>query len=453
MGAGMQLALSHNVAVLAKLCHYVENRIPGPMADRASIFDMAKSGMQQKLFREPAIAALGHRWLSDVVIATPPRAVVAAAAAIIVCFLLGVAALVVRVSERLPAAGVLLPADRIIRVLAPRSGIVRDLAIEDGDRVRAGQRLFDIRAPGAGNGGSTLAAQEQSVRRELELVAAETAADVAATRDALLALDNRGRALQSRLAAASRQVRLLGMRSGVAIRRRDRAAAVVARGGLAVQQLDALEDAVLAVDIEKAVVEQAREAVRQDIEHLDTDRRQLRHAAEQRRLQQLGRREKLERELLSIVDASGSQVLAPAAGVIGGVLVAEDNPVQTGELLLQLYEPGSELEAFLYISADDANRVRVGQAVELRLRAYPYRLHGTFPARIRWLSTVPVPASAAPLPLPQRGAVYELRAVPQPGPSSVRWRALGPGASFEADIVYARWPLFRWILRRTRRST
>jgi membrane fusion protein len=120
--------------------------------------------------------------------------------------------------------------------------------------------------------------------------------------------------------------------------------------------------------------------------------------------------------------------------------------VRSGQLLLQVFEADSELLAYIYLSADDRGRVNPGQAVDLRLHAYPYQLYGTLSATIVEVASVPVPAGDLPFMTGLRGTVIEVRARLDAGVLTAEWPRLGAGATFSADLVFARWPLYRWLL-------
>lgn len=407
---------------------------------------MADDPLQAKLFRQQAIAAIGQSALGEVVAALPPRAPAAAAVGVLACVLLVASTAVVHVPERIPAVGLLQPAGRITPVLAPRAGIVEAVAVADGHALRRGQRLLDIRAAGTDAPQSLLEAERRSLERELRTLDEESAADERAYGAAVAAADRRVAATHGRRDAAEAEARLLAERTGIAERRLARARRLLESGGIAAHQLDTLAADVVESRVAEAAALARQHSAGEEAERLSDELRQRRAAFDQRRLERERDRQRLHREVLRLGDRARSPVLASADGTAGALLVGEGSPVQAGQLLLQLFAADSELEAHLFVAADHAGRVRAGQRIELRLRAWPYALYGTLAATVRAVASVPVPAASLPNRLPVEGAVFEVRAEPDAG-ELADWPALGPGATFDTDVVIRRWPLYEWLLR------
>jgi multidrug efflux pump subunit AcrA (membrane-fusion protein) len=165
-------------------------------------------------------------------------------------------------------------------------------------------------------------------------------------------------------------------------------------------------------------------------------------------------REAVQRQVLALEDQSATKLVAPGGGMVAGVLVQHGDSVAAGQRLLTVFEPDSELQAFLYISADDAGRIQPGQRIELQLHAFPYQLYGTLSADVLAVSAVPVPSASVGIALPIPGAVFEVRAALREADGSEGdWIGrLGPGASFRADLIANRWPLHLWLLGSGRRA-
>lgn len=408
---------------------------------------MASHSLQVKLFRRQAVTSARQRWLGDVVVATPPGSMVAAAVAVCACLAICLSTVIVRVPERIQAAGTMLPAGRIIRVLAPRAGTIGDLDVQEGDAVRAGQSLLGIGAPPVAGSRSNLEDRQRSLERELAALDGEATASERSLRTAEANNRQRAALVRRHIDAAEAEAGLLRAQLGIAERRLGRGQLLRASGGIATQQLDNLEAEMLQARLQLATAGDKRYALERELALLDSDLRRQQEAGLLQALRHARERERVKRELLELADEQRIVVVAPGAGIAGGVVVAEGSTVRAGELLMQIVEPDAELQAHVYISADDAGRLRPGQAIELQLRAYPHRLYGTWTATVQQISTVPLPAGSLPSPLSGVGPVYELRAVPRPSAEGAGWPLLAPGATFAAEVVTRRWPLYRWLLR------
>ena len=121
--------------------------------------------------------------------------------------------------------------------------------------------------------------------------------------------------------------------------------------------------------------------------------------------------------------------------------------MQPGQLLMTLYEPGSALEARLFVAAAAAGKIQRGQEVHLQLDAYPRQIFGSHRATVTEVSAVAVAAAELNLPLPLTGPVFEIRAVAQ-GDAGLAWQ-LPPGTVVSAQVIRHRWPLLKWLLRST----
>ena len=283
--------------------------------------------LQLKLFRREAVAGTQHRWLGDVTMVTPPAVPVAAGCAILACIMLAVSTAAIRIPERVPAIGRLLPAKHIVRVQAPRAGIVSEISVADGIAVTLGDPILAIRAPGAESGESTLVATQRSLERELKVLADEEAADASARSTAHANMQRRTALARERIDTAAGEALLLEEREALALRQLSRALRVASAGGLAEHQLDALQADVLEAGLERNAALQRRFALRQDLESLHAEQQQRQAEFEQRRLRRAQDRERLQRDLLAKSEELNSAVTAPADGVVAGLLVTEGETV------------------------------------------------------------------------------------------------------------------------------
>jgi membrane fusion protein len=93
--------------------------------------------------------------------------------------------------------------------------------------------------------------------------------------------------------------------------------------------------------------------------------------------------------------------------------------------------------------------IKLGQLVELQLRAYPHQLFGTQTATITDISAAAIPIREIEIGVSFSGPVFEIRAALASANVIARgdnWR-LPPGTLFDANLIRRRWPLYRWLLR------
>jgi len=155
------------------------------------------------------------------------------------------------------------------------------------------------------------------------------------------------------------------------------------------------------------------------------------------------------REITESELQSALELTSPGDGAVAGLSVRAGSLVQAGQILMTLHDPRDVLEAYLYVSADNAGMIELGQAVELQLRAYPHQLFGTHTATITSVSAVAIPMHEIDAGLAIAGPVFEIRAALASTTIQARgntWSLL-PGTVFSADLIRRRWPVYQWLLR------
>jgi membrane fusion protein len=380
----------------------------------------------------------------------PPSAPFAVLIAWVVMTMLVAAAATIEIPDRVRARGVLLPPEGLLKVRAPRSGRVEHLPVANGDGVSPGQVILRLsgaqRAPGRQ---PEVAMRLASLQRELRVIddAVRRQSELAAAREDLN--QRRLRLTVQRIEGAEAEARAHDERGVIAARRVDRVGQLAAAKAVSADAVAEAEAAMLSSRAAQQAAAQrilALEDERLRIEQqIVTDRDVL---AALRRDSGL-RREGLRRQIAAVELQSTLEVAAPVGGTVAGITVREGEFVAAGEVVMTVHAPGSRLEARLFLSPDNAGMISVGQRVELRLNAYPHQFFGTRSAVVTAISTVALPAHEADADLPVQGPVFVIRARLRQAAIQAgkrRW-PLAPGTSFEADLVRARWPLYRWLLR------
>lgn len=423
------------------------------MADHPTASRAAGDGTPRghtPLFRARAVAARRQRWFGPARVAVPPSAAFAIGAATLVIGLLGAAVVSIEIPDRVRTYGVLLPPEGLLKVKAPRAGRVEYLAVANGDSVTPGQVILRLsggqRAPGRE---PEPAARIASLQRELRMLEAATERqdELAAARESL----NRRR-LQltgERVAAARAEARVREEQADIAAARADRVRQLAVAHAIAE---DAVAETAAAVLLSRAANLVARQRVLalQD-ERLSIEQQLARdgESLAAMRREAGARREALLRQIAASELQSALEITAPGRGLVSGLTVRPGEDVAAGDVVMTLYAPESRLEARLFLSPDNAGMVAVGQRVELQLKAYPHQFFGTRTAVVTAISTVALPPAEIDTDVPLTGPAFVVRARLRHAAIEAggrRW-LLPPGTSFEADLVRARWPLYRWLLR------
>jgi len=143
-------------------------------------------------------------------------------------------------------------------------------------------------------------------------------------------------------------------------------------------------------------------------------------------------------ELLSPVDGTVAQL---AVHTIGGV-------VEPAKPIMVIVPEDGTLVAEVKLANKDVGFVRVGQAVAVKLEAFPFTRYGTIPGRVEWISADAVEEDKAPLGQAGQGLVYRLRVSLGRGQMSRGDDAiqLSPGMSATADIRTGRRSILSYLL-------
>jgi membrane fusion protein len=414
---------------------------------------MGTTTKQRRLFRERARRASARRWFAPVQVACPPAALPACLVAILAVASLAAATVVIEIPETVPATGVLLPSRGLLKLRAGRSGWVESLDVQDGARVDRGRVLMRItdaqRAPARH---PEAEARLVSLHRELVLLGTTLDQQLAGIDAALDAGRRRRRLVQRRLEAARGEHATWQRQTELQERQASRVTALAASGVVAAQTADDLAGGVLRARAAWQAARQRVLALEDELAGIDDELSRDAARPAQARAEAAMRRESLLRAIAAEELRSATEVTAPGDGIVAGLTVQDGSFVQAGQVLLTLYDPGDPLEARLYVSADNAAMIFVGQRAELRLRAYPQELFGTRAATVSSIAAAALPPAELGAALPIAGKVFEIRAAID-GPAIVadgRQWSLSPGTTFGADLIRRRWPLYRWLLRSRR---
>ena len=407
----------------------------------------------EALFRSRCVSASRHRLLGQVCIVTPPTTTATLLIAALSLILLGAATYFVEVPQRTRAIGVLMPAGGLLKVIATDTGRVTELAVKEGMTVTEGQLLLRITSDrNAPDSSAVSKSQIRSLEAELGLIDRAHVREREMKSSRAAALEKQVALTQVRLRKAAAEVDLQSRHVRILEQRFERMNVLVVQGSLAKDKLAQERSGILRAKANSVGLERDMLRVRQESEQQEMERNEILKEMELGQLYHDMERERLFRQIGRAQIESGQVVLAPATGVVARLSARLGSTSRLGQTLLTLYKSDSRLEAWLYVPSDKAGQLRAGQAVQLRLDAYPHEMFGTISAVVSQVSPIALLASDLAVPLPIKGPVFEVRAsitddsIDALGSS---W-PLSPGTSFQADVIRQRFRLYQWLLRSVR---
>lgn len=341
--------------------------------------------MHEDLFRREVLEARRERWLGSVQLSNPRMAWPMTALAVAALLTLAGFLAFGRYTRSERVVGQLVPADGLLSVAAPVSGVVARIRVKEGQAVARDQPLLEISsdldspALRAGGVGKTvgLALTQQRER----LLAERADVDRDETRET--------QALHTRIASLEAQQRLaadqLDLRRQQAAQARDLLKQVAPlRGDKLLSDLQWRQYESAAAEAQARVRDTQRE-------RLDAQRQsdEARLALEQLPARVAERRNRLERELAGIAQDDARNegqrrvaMRAPRAGRVAGLGFEEGQAVTQGQRLLSLIPERSPLRAELWVPSRAIGFLAPGGRVAIRYHAFPHQTFGRHDGRI-----------------------------------------------------------------------
>ena len=402
--------------------------------------------MNAPLFRPEVVQARRQDWLGRISLAQPMPVWVGAVFALLAAGAVACLLLFGEYAHRSRVGGQLVPDLGVSTVVAPTSGMVGRMTVEEGASVARDQALVQIDLPRVAASGADA---HTVIGRGLD-DRDSSSAQLAQAQLAQLAVQEQGQHRQ----LAMLRTELGQVRAGIATRdaqvrlgreTADRYREVAASGYVSAVQVRQQEQAMLEMLNARQVLERQATALAREIAGLEQTLAGL--PAQREAIEAAARREHalLAQERYRHEADGGVLVKAPLAGLVAHRFVEPGQAVQAGQPLLSLLPEGAQLQAQLQVPSRAIGFIRPGDRVRLRYQAYPFQKFGHQGGRVARISRSAVPPVAgAPSSEPHYRILValdrqEVLAYGRPEP-------LRPGMLLEADILGERRKLHEWLL-------
>ncbi len=417
-------------------------------------------GRDKPFFRAEAVAERQTQWLGSVLLAPNVShrvftliGVLAATAIVALLFF-------AQYTRSARVGGWLVPHEGVVRVFAPRPGVVGSLQVAEGKQVRKGDMLLTLSDELQSTTlGATqvqvmqrMAEQRVSLTQELaqhqrllEQQQSGLAKRVAALRDEQEQVDREVELLRSRVAIAERSLKL---------HRTQLDQGFISEMRYQTVESELLEQRGRLGALQRSRLATQRERMNVEAELADLPLKSSKDiSAVTRSIAQLdqGRAEaEARREIV---------VLAPQDGTVTAIHAVPGARADTNAPLLSIVGSDSKLEAHLYTPSRAVGFIRPGQQVLLRYDAYPHQSFGHHEGVVASVSRAAISPSELPAQLSSVGGV----ANPSGGGAEPVYRvtvnlakqtvqaygapvALSPGLALQADVALERRRLYQWVL-------
>jgi membrane fusion protein len=402
------------------------------------------------LFRPQAVQFHGLRMASGAPLRPPVSFAVMTAALIV-----AVGALVGFVgtqsyARKAAVAGYLAPLHGVVRVLAPRAGIITSVAVAEGEMVKAGAALLSVQTQRTAAGGIDLdeTVRQSLVRqRDLQLrqvaLEQETAGDEAGRlQERIVRLAQECDALGAQIAAQRERTKLAEEQAAVS---RD----LATQGFVSAVEQRRREDA----RISQA---QAFSGLNQQLAAKQGELVELRYALSELPAHTAARVATLRSAAAEIdtrlADAEGQHaylVVAPASGRVSAVQATAGNPADPTQPLLSIVPEGEDLQAVLFVPERAIGFVAPGQSVRLALDAFPFERFGAQEGTITSVAhTLLRPEQLSAVMQPPTEPSYRVTATLHGQTISAYQRRIPLQADMQlhANIIFDRRSFIQWLL-------
>jgi membrane fusion protein len=323
----------------------------------------------------------------------------AAAGALAMAASLAIVAVFGSVTRKAHLAGVIVPRDGTLVVQAPAAGVVTDLRVSEGQQVTAGELLLTIDTERLSSGGQgvqkTQAEVAQIVQARLSALRQQGEVHRQNFKERDHATSERARLLNDQLAHAREEENLLTKRVELARESLHRHEALAQTGFISQMQiqtrLDELLEARSRLQASKRTILSLKgERGAADFERASSANQLALQLAEISRAEELAKQ-----ELLESSARAKAAVIAPIDGTIAATDLVNGFAVHAGQSMLTLIparEGNTRAEGFvahLYAPSRSAGFAREGQAVQLRIDAFPFQKFGFIAGRVRKVSKAP----------------------------------------------------------------
>lgn len=397
------------------------------------------------LFRRPVVSSAGRRFFSPVTVVVPPSGAAALILALLSVACLGLAAWIVEIPRRATALGVLMPPQGLVELVADTPGRVTGIHVAEGQTIEHGDRLVGL----AANGGQLATRRLGMLRAERALVLEAHARRQAIDRQRRASFAERRAALDARLATAKEEIRQQQEHCRLLERRLRRRRELAGNGSLSLDALEQEQSLVATARSRLASANRSLLAITEERAELARLQQESDAASSHREVLHDLELKRLDRQLVEREHEAGHTLIAQQAGIVARINVQPGATVKAGDVLLKLYRPYEALEAWLYLPSSSAASVKKGQAVKLRVDAFPQQLAGSAEAVVTSVARVAVVPWELRIPLALDGPVFEIRAAlrPRAGQDADAEARFLPGTAIRADIVQRRYRLYEYLLR------
>ncbi|AOK05610.1 HlyD family secretion protein [Burkholderia sp. AU28942] len=404
------------------------------------------------LFRKQAQDAQHVPALGSIVLVRPIS--FATVTGIAICMAMGVILLFGfgSYTRRTTVSGVIMPSTGLVKVYAPQSGVVLTRHITEGMRVKKGQPIFTVSSELHSTvGGQMHVAVIAQARKRKVAMQQEMDKLQILQQNELNALQAKIRNLHAELGRIDIQLTSQQRRTALAADAAARYDSLLAADFISKDQAQERHAGLFDQQSRLQGLQRERAASAQALTDAINERSGL-PLKHQNQLSQI-KRSMIDVDLSMIEHEAKREfvVTAPESGAVEAVLLESGQTTDGSRPLATIVPEGAHWQAHLFVPSEAVGFLRIGDAVLIRYKAYPYQKFGQYAAKI--VSIASSALSAAELsnsgaPVEMSGTFYRITAAlrNQDITAYGKPQKLQAGMSLHADVLQERRRLYEWVL-------
>lgn len=410
---------------------------------------MAEQSSFLNFFRPEAQRHAHRRIDGEVILAIEPSASLLGAIAIGVVLLAVLLAGMSQYAHTVKIDGWIVPSNGLIRLTAPRGGVVESVQVAEGQFVRAGSPIATVSLSRGLDGGDELVL----LRRSQAAAAAANDERARANLDAIQIEDTRLRRRRALLDTELGQARNreLLQRDQVKLASEDleRYEAAAASGFIPKRQVTALRASLNSARQQLASDRAAISEIESNIAEIDAQIRAVPSREQAARAEAAGQRAQQE-QLLTRTEVEGRYVIkATHDGRVAALAVTAGQSIGADALVAVVTPSGAPLEAELFAPSQSAGLLRPGQRVRLEYNAFSHERFGSGAGRVLAVSKSALAPTDVPMPgLGLQEPVFRIRVTIERPAVTAQGRKvpLEPGNKLTGQVEVERRSVLDWII-------
>lgn len=352
-------------------------------------------------------------------------------------------------ARRVTINGYLSPDKGVIKIYAPRVGVIEKLSVRPGEVVKKDQALMTLSSrQDLESGGDVDALALEDIEAQIAAIAQrEEQTKTRAVVDTRH-LEQQIESLRAEAEQIAAQVKLQKRRVAIARERFESIQRVQKRGLAATTDAQLGQEAYLEQVHELQLIEQRATAVENSIRDAEYRLATIPTELADRLADFAAQRSALQQNRSATAGRRKFLIRAPQDGTVSALQATAGRTVQPSYPLVAILPKDSELKAELFVPTRAIGFVRENQNVKIRYEAFPYQRYGTFAGSISAVNRVILAPDELPIPVELTEPVYQITATLERQAVKgygEQW-PLQAGMLLEADIILEKRSLVDWLL-------